>query len=398
MARKRRIFGPLTYVTLALAALACAYSGHAIYRSELDAWLELRWATAQIRSDDPAKRTAAENILAGQPAGVARPHFLALLDDPRAEVREHGVRALIRTSGDPAELASALVASADDKEVAVRLEAAKGLGEALRLIRDLRFAKPPAAEIKPSALRALRKLLGDPEPEVREEAAEALEHAGPDDASVASLGSALGDPVPGVRLAAIRALLTLRGKDDEPAVGALVGLVADPRPRIDRALCAQVLTRVGDRANERAVLGLAGLLSSEDGAVRSEALECLQSIGPRARAALPALETLFGDGQAQDRHVAVDVILAILPEKDPKALALRLGAIGDPNLPVDHRVASIQQLRRVDVSKLPEVATILVGQLSDPTEDVRLSAYQLLGLVVQDTPAPKPPAPSPSRP
>ncbi len=401
MPRTRRIFGPLTYATLAAGVLACGYSASVIYLPRVGSWMEYRKAVALLGSDDPGARALAVHTLWDRSIDLAPGHFLAMLGDRRPGVRRDGIAALAILSNDPAGLVPALIALTDDGDVGVRVDATTNLGRLAlaRWARASAASDSPSASLKAAVTSALRARLADPAPEVRSAAAEAIAMGGPDDESADRLRSALVDSDRGVRLAAIKALFAIRRKDDPEANRALVALVIDPRPQVDRALCVATLAKASDDANRQAALGLAGLIGSDDDAIRVDALECLKRLGRRATPAVPALEAILAGEPTQDRSHAADVILAIVPEWSPKAQALRLAIIGDPTMPFDQRAAAVESLRLVPgPPRLPEAAAILIGQLSDPSQFRRAQALELLATVLRDIPAPNPSAASPLKP
>jgi HEAT repeat protein len=90
----------------------------------------------------------------------------------------------------------------------------------------------------------------------------------------------------------------------------LLDLVAAPvvtRPPA-RIAAVGVLHRMGDEAVARSIAALIPLVDARGASVRREAIECLATLGPRARDAVPALERALAD---EDRLVRCLAALAL---------------------------------------------------------------------------------------
>ncbi len=398
MARKRRIFGPLTWSTLAFAAVFGSWSLWEIQKPKFQRWQSLRAITAALGSPDGGERGAARMALLEYPSEIARPRLEALLGDPRPAVRAEVLAGLAGSRDDPAGLGELLIASASkDPSPIVRAAAASALAEIAWPGRP-GAASARAVATRSEGCRTLRTLLRhDPSPAVRASAAGSLRMAGPDRDSVDALHEALADPDRDVVVAAAITLLTIAGKDDPPANKALLGPVLDPGPRTDRLESTVRLLRADPASHDAAVLGLAKLLGSEDDAVTTDALRCLHHLGPRARAALPALRGLADAPDAQAAPLATEAILAILPEADPESIARLTRTATNPTLIIDRRMDAISRIRALDPSALRGLADSLVDRLADPDPRIRTEAHALLGSLVADTPASRRPAAKPDQ-
>ncbi len=184
---------------------------------------DLTWATVQhldavlddvlalLRSPDARARRQAAHVLSkvGDPAHFE--HLAPLVADEHADVAVKAYRAVANT-GHPEALAA--------------LSGRLGAGDALQ--RDAltgafhRFGE--------KAVPALVAALSDPDADVREHAADALGHLGPDaEASADALAALAGDPAARVRLAAAAAL----GQLGPVADAALERLATtDPDPKV----------------------------------------------------------------------------------------------------------------------------------------------------------------------
>ena len=276
-------------------------------------------------------------------------------------------------------------------------------------------------ELGTESLAVLCHLLKDQSSDVRIQTARSLTVAGPDEASTSALIAAAGDSDRGVRLAIAEALLQLNGPDDRTAAKALCGLVADPGPVADRFQILKVLQRASEATQDQAMEALAGLLSHADPAVLPDLVACLGESGPRARAALPALEKLLDDHEPSTRAAAVMAIQAIdgagtaMPgagmsamigigtpgagaatginatgKPSARVLAVLLEMIAERNLPQDWRSYAFGQIHELNPKALSKATPSLILQLGDPSTDVRHAALELLQMVIEDTPAEMP--------
>src|SRR5262249_56612705 len=118
-----------------------------------------------------------------------------------------GGRGLAQAGGAPSAVVPVLVAAAGDDQEAVRLEAARGLGQISGLGAQLSWpssSTPPgqAPARRSEVLEALGRLLKDRSDAVRAAASESLGWFHPDPAVASALVAATGDESRAVRLAA----------------------------------------------------------------------------------------------------------------------------------------------------------------------------------------------------
>ncbi|MEO3754391.1 fumarate reductase/succinate dehydrogenase flavoprotein subunit [Streptomyces sp. B6B3] len=255
---------------------------------------------------------------------------------------------------------------------------------------------------------ALTEALGDPDPEVRAAAAEALRElaeilpaAGTADGDGlrAGLRSALAVPDPGVRAAALDLLRAVRAGDPEPfraaltdqvtavrlaAISGLVGLddtegVARAAADEAREVRVAAARGLGTLADPRGVPALTALAGDADALVRAAAFE--------AAAAFPAADglTALAARAAEDpdwrvREGTIRALAVAGPEHLPR---LRHAARSDRHANV--RRAAVQSLaaRAAD----PAVAEALTAALGDTDADVRAYARRALAGVPTPDPA-----------
>ncbi|QQR75355.1 MAG: serine hydrolase [Holophagales bacterium] len=220
------------------------------------------------------------------------------LDDHAAETRFAAATAL-GTCGTAA--VPALVVASDAAPAGVRQGAVRALGWIAAAGSDGRTAVL-------SVLPALTARLADPEPLVREAAAEALGRCGPPaSAAVPALVAAFADEDPYLGGAAAVAL----GRIGAASVPALGEALADPREGV-RQSAAIALGRLGSRAAP-AVAALARTLADGSAVVRGMAATALGEIGPPAGEVLPSLVAALSDPDEAVRRAVRTAIGRISP-------------------------------------------------------------------------------------
>lgn len=186
----------------------------------------------------------------------------------------------------------ALRAALDDTDPRIRLA----------VVGAIRGMQPPPAD----ARSAIAGRLGDPDPEVRTQAADTLGHFGP--AAVADIVGAFDDDEPSVRASAASAL-RLIGPPARAAAPALVTRLGDPAPAV-RLNAAAALAAVG--ADDRAsVDALAAALGDADHTVRWGSALALGRLGAAAADAAPALARAAEDPHPLVRTAASDALARI---------------------------------------------------------------------------------------
>jgi HEAT repeat protein len=334
------MFGPLFYSTLVVAVLV------AIYDVVLNApaWLdgisreigerrEVASLAEAVRSADASVRDGAGRRLITKGRGVYGPILRDAARDPRGEVRAQAYHFLFDGGGEPSEMVSLLVAAAGDAHEHVRLAAAMGLGRLARselMPSPARWRSGTPGGLTPAqrdeALRALRRLIRDPSSLVRAEAAGPLGLFGPDPAIVADLTAAVGDDEHAVRFAAAQALAKAGGPDHPAAAAALLAIAASPEALPDRQEAVRAIGTMSEAVQDRAVAALVNLLSRGERDILPDVIACLPEVGPRAKAAVPALEALLDRGDPGLRAGAAMAIVTI--ESPDESRALQRGASG----------------------------------------------------------------------
>lgn len=206
------------------------------------------------------------------------PALLRLLDDPEAKVRTAAAKSLGNI--EPAVVAALprLVGLLEDGDVDCRVQAARAVW---------RLGQKKHGQVVP----ILRQTLKDPNATTRRAALAVLDGMGKDAAdALPEIGAcATEDPDPGVRLVAVGLLLQF----GRPAIPYLVKVLPDTNR----------ITFIVDDT----------VYSS-----RSEvAAQTLGSMGPDAKAAVPALQTLLRHSSADIRASAMAALQRIDPEQYP---------------------------------------------------------------------------------
>jgi HEAT repeat protein len=394
--RKRRLFGPLLYSTLAIAFVSSAYTWLVTVWPEIQKRERERVAThalfVSLHSTNPDERAAAATSMARMGRGVAVPHLLRALDDPRGEVRTAALRSLVDARAELRTVIPALARAAADSSQDLRLEASRGLARVAKshgFSLSSRVAGESEKQLSSQTLAALRRMLTDTSETVRAAAADALAEFGPDPGAIAQLKTATHDKVRAVRLAATRTLLKVRGTADGSVVDSLLALVADPEPVDDRRTLMDLVARAGDDVQDRVVGALLELLVHGDPFIHLEVVTCLAAAGPRARGASTTLMNLTQNRDAFPtlRSEAGKALESIDGPRSPRTLAAWVGMVADPTLPLSFREAALSRVLEAQPSALAKATPSLVRQLGDEKLTIRTNALQLLGPIIDVVPA-----------
>jgi HEAT repeat protein len=220
------------------------------------------------------------------------------LTDPSAHVRMAAAGALIRI-GDYRGVVAALRDGLRNEEQDVRRFAAYKMA-GLRL---------PAAALS-SAVPALVEVTHDPSCWTRLDAAQTLVAAGESERALATVFEALPDTyTPWLRYC----IFIVRSIDpaDGPAKELLSQHIDHASPKI-RLVAAAGLLRF--REFRRSIPILANALKDEDGMIRADVLQALQSLGPDDAAAIPLLAAAREDSEDTDTE-ALDAVMRRIGRK-----------------------------------------------------------------------------------
>jgi hypothetical protein len=98
---RKKIFGPLLYSTLIVAAVAVVYTGLMRVLPKLDESRLVRSLVAELRGDNPRGRESAAIALLRRGSDVAVPYLIEAARDPRGEVRAMACRCLVNMGPEP---------------------------------------------------------------------------------------------------------------------------------------------------------------------------------------------------------------------------------------------------------------------------------------------------------
>ncbi len=297
------MFGPLLYSTLGVALIAWAYTGAVTFFEEIlrpaRERQEIRSLAEALGDMNPIARENAARLLVAKGPEAVLPYLLEAARDPQSKGRALACRSLAQVQSDPSVVVPVLIAASDDVHEEVRLEVARDLQRvnvsAALVVRSRSVAPGLPPDLKAISLETLCRLITDRESGVRAAAAEALGGFAPDPKAAAVLVAANGDTDRMVRIAASRALVRFNIDGNRTAIQTLLALVADPDAVADRVEVIDVIRGIGGEVQDEAVTALADLLAHCETAIRPDLINCLQSIGPGARSALPALEAFLND-------------------------------------------------------------------------------------------------------
>jgi HEAT repeat protein len=311
-----------------------------------------------------ARAEAADDLASlGPQAKAAVPALSQALNDPDALVRVRAAKALAKAKPEDPAPVPALIDQLKSKDATIRRAAAGALGEigpsakaaAPVLTESLQHADASVrhaaalalAYLGPEAKRAVPALveaLKDQDEDVRFAAAEALGEIGEkNEVVVGALLKGIQDKDPAAQRSAALALVRLNTQVDAAAgvfierlkgyipseISILISIGPDALPALRQGLrhadgeirmnVCHVLryinwAKVGPAALDEMIKPIAAALKDPDERVRVTAAEALDALGPRAKAAVPALVEALEDKAGNVRVAAALALGAIGPE------------------------------------------------------------------------------------
>jgi len=391
------LFGPLFYSTVIAAVLLTVWAAIDAGGPAVDAWLTERSLIRSLRADDARVRAEAASTLMTLGFDSAVPHLIEAARDPRADVRAMACQYLIRAGAKQDVVVPVLVSAASDGDEHVRYESACAFGRLIapgvigrgQPIVTMHERMPP--DLRSQSIKALRRLLHDQATQTRIAAADALAVFGPDPEVASDLVAATADNNRDLRFAAARALLKVSGANDPYARLTLVALVADLEPIGDRRAILDVILTAGEETQNQAVAALARLIADIDIPIlRSDVVDCLLACGPRARAAMPTFERRLNDEDPAERAMAGMAIATIESSETERVIPILLKMIDDLAIAPESRKAALDKIRELKATELVKATPILIRQLGSKSAQVRLTAMEMLGDIIGDTPAAMP--------
>ena len=312
MARSRRRFGPVFWVTVALALSTLA--SIPFWNSIGDQWQAWGYSR-QLRDPSTSARAGAVDGLA-RLGPSATWWVIRAPRDPDPTVRILACSILLRADPDHPSLSlDALAEALKDGDASVRKAAAYQFCSASGLLASR--AGPEATE---RAVRALRLAIEDGSNDVRVAAAFALGAFGPSAKSaITDLDRALVGSDPVFRVYAAEALLRIDPVGSKPRViPFLQGFIADPSALWEEDRAVRLLkAEIGE---DGVAAALIPLLQHEHGGVRHGALSYLTSSCLEARGTKPALVAALKNDDQFIRDAAALFLLKHEPAMASKAL------------------------------------------------------------------------------
>ena len=301
-----------------LMALALALSGplHAQTGPEPTKEETIATAIEDLQSGNADRRKGAVMLLAKYPNEiVARRGLLRALDDEAAIVRRAAVVSLIenRNTLSPA-IARKLVLGLEDPDAEVRQSVASALD--LLLLQLLR-GMPGAQNALQPVQEAIRSALGDEQPIVRRRVLESIRFF-PGQKPTEEVRATLDDPVVAVRLAAYETAASIL----PPREFIEAAAARHPDPSVScRLLLANSLAR---RPHPASAPLLEKLRADEDPRVASAAAFALFLVRPQASFPEPVLERIAGGRLESIEEQRLLQTLRALPTETGRALARTL--------------------------------------------------------------------------
>jgi HEAT repeat protein len=102
---------------------------------------------------------------------------------------------------------------------------------------------------------------------------------------------------------------------------------------------------------------------------------------------LPALERVLDDADPAVRAHAGIAFATIEGKATPRAIPILLKIIDDLAIAPESRQVALEKIRELDVAELVKATPILIRQLGSNAAQVRLTAVEMLGSIMEQTPA-----------
>ena len=224
-----------------------------------------------------------------------------------------------------------------------------------RAARELAGPGPVLA----NAMAALVEALGDPNPDVRREAASALDRIGAR-AIPSLLAAIIGHDDGGVRSRSLEILVRIPSRDDEETAAILARALHDSEPRVRVAAARALATTL---SNDETVAAL--LEAADDGtaSVRAESMRTLSRLTSVGQEVLRKLARALGDPEPDVREAATEALARLDEDFVVRQLA---GALEHPDPRSRRGAAEI-----VAHTLCPEgLVPTLVGALGDPDDEI----------------------------
>jgi HEAT repeat protein len=380
-------------IVVGVASLALVSPAYAqkFLRKDIAGWVNDLGSEA----NEATRRTAAFALgKMGSFAAAAVPALKRTLEkDASPKVREAAAFALgeiaresIKAAADP-ELVPLLSKSLNDAAWQVRRSAAFALGCLERdagaaqepLEAALRDAFPEVRQnaawalgrVGPPAIPKLREALGDGDPFVKRDAAQALNLFEPEPLRVAlpDLLKLCQDSNAEVRRATVVVLIRILGPEDAKLASAPLQAVLSDADEEIRRNAALALGNIGGKEAAPAVTVLVDALRRGDIELRRQAAAALRNIGPGAVTAVPDLTKVLKD---EDRELRTNAALALggIGAGAEKAVPALVALLADVKEHQEPRMAAAVALSHIGlVPAAIDAVPRLTQLIADPRDD-----------------------------
>ena len=99
------------------------------------------------------------------------------------------------------------------------------------------------------------------------------------------------------------------------------------------------------------------------------------------------------DEDPAERATAGIAIAAIEGKESERVVPILLKIIDDLAIATENRQAALEKIRELNKAELVKATPILIRQLASPNADVRRTAMEMLGTIIETTPAEMPAPP-----
>ena len=372
MARSRRRFGLLFYVTAILAL--CVLGSIPFWQAGFEQASAWRLSRGLRDPVEAVRQSAAERLVQLGPA--ASPWVIQAMRDPDARVRLVACSIVVRTADDAADIPlHALLGAVADGDASVRLAT---VGQLEAFIS--RYGSPEEGKAREQALGAICTALRDASAPVRVAAGWALSNLGSKATSaVGELDEALNGVDKSLRVIAGEALLRIEPIASRPRVAAAMSLLlADQTIWLDHWRAVQILIRA--QGEDATAEMLVPLLENRDRATSMQATHDLLLQCPHAKTLKPVLIKALASNDGFLRDEAALFLLKHEPGMAARIIDTLADQIVDPldgGYVLWDLIAKMRKTSPGSITPLVPALAVRLARADKP--EVRVNAIMALG-------------------
>ncbi|MBX9680861.1 MAG: HEAT repeat domain-containing protein [Gemmataceae bacterium] len=262
-----------------------------------------------ISSKDPAKRTVAIQAIQQFPRSQALTALPALVAELKRHTAANAIDVSVRANG----LHALGAILADDRDLDTKLEA-EAISQITRFLKDtqvaVRFRAVHALSrigkrARPALIELAPLLKETTAYEVRLAACHVIAQIGPDEGSAANpivmggLNGLVNDPSQQVRLSALQAMTVMGPSSDALQQTTIVkNLITVTQKEPDAAIkvwAHMAIMGMTNDVDDDHIVPIAKLAKTDDPLVRTQVLQALGSVGPKAKATFPTMMAALDD-------------------------------------------------------------------------------------------------------